>query len=381
MSALTLGIRLTLLAGRGVPVPLPAKFIELVDSVEVTENSGDRSGFQITFGADRGDPPDLRNYPLLASSALKPFSRVVVVVTFNTTPAVLIDGFVTHQELLPADGTSDARFVVTGEDVSVMMDLEEKTVLRPGQNDMIIATTILAKYAKYGVIPSISRPSGLDQPLPIQRAPAQHDTDLGYLREMAGRYGFVFHVTPGPVPLVNRAYWGPPPWSGTPQPALSVAMNQETNATSISIKNDGLAAAQTSGVIQNPKGNRPQKIDIRSATLPTLSRTPAIRGSNVRKQLLEHADGLTPGQSKALAQGMTNDSVQRVVEVQGELDALAYGGLLRAKKLVGLRGTGMTYDGTYYVSKVTHILRLGECRQKFTLQREGVDAKVPLVRV
>lgn len=377
----TLGIRTTILAGSGVPTPLPASLVELLDSVVISEVSGERSGFQLTFGADRGNPPDLRDYPALAKRALQPFSRVVVLVTFGAIPSVLMDGFVTHQELLPAEGGSDARLVITGEDVSVMMDLEAKAALHPGQNDAVVATKLIAKYARYGLVPLVSVPPGLDQPLPIQRAPAQHGTDLSHLRLLAARYGFVFHVTPGPVAMTNKAYWGPPPWLGLPQPALSVAMNAQTNVTSMTFRHDALAPAKTFGVIQDPQGNKRKTISIKRATIPPLSRKQGIRNSNARTQLLEGADGLTFGRAKALAQGMTNDSVQRTMEVEGELDGLAYGRLLRAKQLVGLRGAGATFDGTYYVRQVTHTLRRGECRARFTLQREGTGAQVPLVRV
>ena len=49
------------------------------------------------------------------------------------------------------------------------------------------------------------------------------------LREMAARYGYVFYITPGPAPMTNTAYWGPPIRAGIPQRALSVNMGPETN--------------------------------------------------------------------------------------------------------------------------------------------------------
>ena len=43
------------------------------------------------------------------------------------------------------------------------------------------------------------------------------------------------------------------------------------------------------------------------------------------------------------------------------------------------RGAGFSYDGDYYVKSVTHSIRLGEYKQRFTLTREGIGATVPMV--
>jgi len=67
------------------------------------------------------------------------------------------------------------------------------------------------------------------------------------------------------------------------------------------------------------------------------------------------------------------------IEAHGEVDSVKYGKVLRARKLVGVRGAGTSYDGFYYVRKVTHTLRPGEYRQSFTLSRDGTGALLPVV--
>jgi hypothetical protein len=42
---------------------------------------------------------------------------------------------------------------------------------------------------------------------------------------------------------------------------------------------------------------------------------------------------------------------------------------------VDVRGVGKSYDGTYYVSQVTHRIKRGEYKQTFTLTREGRGSK------
>jgi hypothetical protein len=52
-----------------------------------------------------------------------------------------------------------------------------------------------------------------------------------------------------------------------------------------------------------------------------------------------------------------------------------YGGLLKARQLVGVRGAGEAYDGLYFVRSVTTSMKRGEMKQNFTLSR---NALIPL---
>ena len=73
----------------------------------------------------------LMDYPLVMLPSLRPFSRVLVILTFNGVPSVLMDGIITDQQLVPSNEPGESTFTITGEDVSVMMDLEEKSVEHP----------------------------------------------------------------------------------------------------------------------------------------------------------------------------------------------------------------------------------------------------------
>ena len=51
---------------------------------------------------------------------------------------------------------------------------------------------------------------------------------------------------------------------------------------------------------------------------------------------------------------------------------MRYGQLLKARRLVGLRGVGEAFDGLYYVKSVTSTIKRGEFKQNFTLTRNGL---------
>ena len=53
---------------------------------------------------------------------------------------------------------------------------------------------------------------------------------------MAQRYSYAFYIAPGPIPLTNTAYWGPPKRLDLPQRALSVNLGSDTNVDSISFR-------------------------------------------------------------------------------------------------------------------------------------------------
>ena len=60
------------------------------------------------------------------------------------------------------------------------------------------------------------------------------------------------------------------------------------------------------------------------------------------------------------------------VTCEGSLDVTRYGGVLKARQLVGVRGAGPAFDGLYYVKSVTHKIKRGEYKQDFTLTRNGL---------
>jgi len=373
-----LGTYLTLLIGPTVPVPASPQMLEALDRVEVTHNDSGRSGFQITFRIGRG-ATDILDYGLLASPQLRPFSRVVMVVTFNALPQVLMDGIVTRQEVNPGDEPGTSTLTLTGEDVSVMMDLEEKSVEHPAQDETVIALKIIATYAQYGLIPVVIPPLMIDPPIPTERTPVQQGTDLAYLNEMAARHAYTFYVTPGPAPMTNTAYWGPPQRLGIPQRALSVNMGPASNVSSINFSYDGLAPATVSGSVQDRTLNQSMPVQTFASTRVPLVSMPAwlTQGRTRTEQFRQ--SGVNTLQAYGRAQAQTDSSNDQVVTATGDLDAAVYEGLLQPRGLVGLRGAGFNYDGFYYVKSVSHTISGGAYKQRFTLTREGTGAISPVV--
>lgn len=375
----TLGIHLTLLIGPTVAAPAPRLLTEALYSVEVTHSDDQRSGFQIGFRVGRSGATDLLGSALLSSPLIKAFNRVILVVTFNARPRVLIDGIITDFQFSPGSEPGTSTLTLTGEDVSLMMDMDEKSAQHPAQDETIIALKLIASYAQYGLIPLVIPPLMIDPPIPLERIPVQQGTDLAYLKQMAARYGYIFYVKPGPAPFTNTAYWGPPTRVGIPQAALSVNMGPNTNVNSIQFQNNALVPSNITGYIQDRMTNASIPVETFASLRLPLAALPAWMANlpNVqRKQFRE--SGLNFMQAYARAQGMKEAS-NDVVTATGELDALRYNNLLEPHRLVGLRGAGYLYDGFWYVKQVKHVIRKEEYKQSFTLTREGVGSTTPMV--
>ena len=374
-----LGVRLTMLAGPTVPVPIPLPFAEALVSAEVTHEDEGRSGFQVQFAVGRGRQ-DVLDYALLQLPLLRPGMRVILVVTFGPVPAVLMDGIITNQQLAAGDAPGTATLTVTGEDVSVMLDVHERSAEHPAQSEMVIAAKLIAQYAQYGLVPMVIPPPTLDMPIPIERIPVQQGTDLAYLQEMAARFGYVFYVLPGPAPMMNTAYWGPPIRVGVPQRALSVNMGPNTNVVgSIDFQYDALAPTRIEGQLQDRRSNQTVPVTTFASTRPPLSSQPAWATQPFVRTRQLRESGLDTTQAFARAQGEMDASVDRTLTGTGELDAARYGAMLQPRALVGVRGAGYAHDGLWYVKRVTHSIRRGEYHQRFTLLREGLGSITPAV--
>jgi hypothetical protein len=116
------GIHLTLMIGPVLAVPAPKAVIDAVQTVQVTSGK-DKSGFQITFGVSKNS---VLLTTMLPAGYFDPMlTRVIIAVTMGGLPTVLMDGIVTRQELSPSSEPGQSTLTITGEDLSVLMDVVE----------------------------------------------------------------------------------------------------------------------------------------------------------------------------------------------------------------------------------------------------------------
>ena len=120
------GLRLSILAGPTVPLPLPAAFTVRWRSARVTETDEERSAFTLDLRRRAVRTAARHSTAPMLTSPVVTGARVVLVVTFGVVPSVLMDGIVTSVELTPGDEPGAATYTATGEDVSLLLDRVEK---------------------------------------------------------------------------------------------------------------------------------------------------------------------------------------------------------------------------------------------------------------
>ncbi|MCI0397893.1 MAG: hypothetical protein L0332_30205 [Chloroflexi bacterium] len=368
-------IRLTLLMGPIVPVPVPKAFIDALVSVEVRNAAGEPSGFQLTFTfSNKSALVPL----LLLLGQIGPFIRTIIVVTVNGTPHVLMDGVVVQHQVTPNVETGQATLTVTGSDLTAVLAYVDFTgIPYPAMPAEARVAFILLKYAAFGIVPLIIPSLFLDVPIPISRIPTHQGKDLEYINRLAGEVGYVFYIEPGPAPGVNVAYWGPEIKVGVPQPALNVNMDAHTNVESLSFTFNGASKVMPIVFIQNEETKVPIPIPIPdiSPLNPPLGLIPPFPA---RFEMMTNTANLNPAQAIALGlaeAAKTSDAVTGT----GTLDVLRYGRILKARGLVGVRGAGDAFNGLYFVKSVTHKIQRGQYKQDFTLTRNGLVSTVPRV--
>ena len=367
------GLYLSLMIGPAVPVPALEPVIEALTAIQVTVSSGQRSGFQLTFAIGKNS---LLNQTLLLAGYFDPAIRVIIVVTINGMPAVLMDGVITRQDLAPSNNAGQSTLTITGEDLTRMMDLTDSSGIPfPAMPREGRVALILAKYAIFGIIPKIIPSVLIDVPIPTKETPGQQGTDLNYINKLADDVGYVFYIDPGPLPGANVGYWGPEVKVGVPQPALNINMDAQSNVESLSFGYDGFSKTQyTLRVLLDDEKT--------TLTIPVPDVTPVnpLLGAKpippYRAETLADTDNLSTQQ--VAAQGLAKASQSAdVISASGQLDVIRFGQPLKARQLVGVRGAGVMYDGLYYVKSVTHNIKRGEYKQSFTLSRNALVSMTP----
>jgi hypothetical protein len=302
-------------------------------------------------------------------------------VTIGGVPEVLVDGIITRQEMAPSNAAGGSVLTITGEDLSVLMGVVELTgIPYPAMPVPAIVLTVLARYAAFGVIPIVIPPLFGDNPSPTEKIPTQNGTDLDYIKQLAARCGYAFYLEPGPAPGTSTAYFGPKinAKNPIPQRALNVNMDHHTNVESLSFSLDGLAKKIVVVNILDPVTKKiviPVPLPNIDILNPPLGARPTPP-SKIEFSKEEAKETTVMALLKAMARSAGSGDA---ITGTGALNVLRYGRPLRARRTVGVRGAGVTYDGLYYVKSVTHNIKRGEYKQSFALSRDGLVSPTPVV--
>ncbi len=366
-----LGIRVVLWMGNTVPLPAPSPLLQALTEVKVTNDAARGDVFEMTFAMGRQAGAD---YAILLTGVVDTFNRVIIGVVLGASAEPLIDGIITEHHLVPSNEPGKGTLTVRGRSVLMMLDLEDKNQTFQNMTDSMMVYQVLAPYAQYGILPvNITQTTTIR--IEIEGNTHQHEHDLGFLRRLARKNGFVFYIEPLTFGF-SDAYFGPELRVGMIQPGLKMNMGPATNLREISFGNDGLAPTSASGSYVEPISKTAIPIPaVPALRMPPLSANPVSARRTTR--LRQSANQDAPEALLTALAASTNSP--EAVTAHGTVDGLRYGAVLRARHLVCIRGVGQSYDGLFYLHRVTHTIKPhGDYSQQFSVRREGTGSLLPI---
>ena len=372
------GFYLSLLMGKFNADPVPQAVIDAMTDVQVVSTVGAQTGFELKFTVGKSSTISTN---LLPSGFFEPRTRVILGITVNGTADVIMDGIITEQSLAPSSDPGKSVLTVTGLDLTALMDFIDLTGFPyPALPAFAIVDLILAKYLPFGVIPLVI-PNILSMIVnPLERFALQKGTDFQYVSHLAARFGYVFHLDPGPKIGKSIAYWGPDISSfASPQRPMTINMDSATNVESLNFSYDGLLPRQYIVTILEQHTGIPipipvPNIDLLKAPLAKHAPTP------IKIEILTDVANKNPIEAALIGFGAllkTSDCITG----SGSLDVNRFGSVLKARRKAQVRCAGASYDGLYYVKSVTHSIKRGEYKQSFTLARGGYGSSVSTVTI
>ena len=277
----------------------------------------------------------------------------------------LIDAYVieTNTDFSNEPGRSMLRVVAM--DPSVLMNLEEKVREWPDMADSAVASDI---FGEYGFEPDVEQTQPSRQE--VDHKAIQRGTDIQFLRQLAGRNGYECYVETNAGDGRPKAHFHKERLEESAQGVLSVNMGRATNVDKFKARYDMLrpTTAQATGLDAETRSDQPAQAE--SASQRVLGGASALGGERPRRVLLSRTGLAETGELQTLAQAVVDQS-SWAITAEGELSTVAYGGVLRAKRPVEVRGAGRQFSGTYYVERVLHVIRGDGYTQRFSLRRNA----------
>jgi phage protein D len=312
---------------------------------------------------------DGSGWTLLDESLFTRLANLELSVTVGSGSAVpLINAYVVEVDTDFSDRPHGSELVVTAMDPTVLMHLDEKVKPWPNMMDSDVASSIFSD-ASYKFTPVVESTKWSRQE--NDHTLIQRGTDIQFLRHLAHRNGFECFVEMNDAGEIE-GHFHPPKHDAQPQGTLTVNMGSATNVNRFRAKFDMLSPATAKAITLDPDDKSKQKGQADNATQADgMGEQATVPADRPRTMLLSQLGMAQAGEVQRFAQSVVDRSSWSIV-AEGEVNTVAYGGTLKAKQPVMVRGVGRQFSGRYYVERVLHqIGGDGSYSQKFTLRRNA----------
>lgn len=312
---------------------------------------------------------DGSGWTLLDDAMFTRLANVKLSVTVGSGSAIpLISAYVIQVDTNFSSGPNASELIVTGMDPTVLMHLDETVKPWANMKDSDVATAIFTdpKY-KFSTSVEDTKWSRHENESTLM----QRGTDIQFLQHLAKRNGYECFVD------LNDAgdpegHFHPPKHDEQPQGTLTVNMGNATNVNRFRARFDMLGPVTAKATTLDPDDKSAQQGQADETTQADgMGDAPTVPADRPRTVLLSQLAMAQAGEVQRFAQAVVDRSSWSII-ADGEVNTVAYGGVLKAKKPVMVRGAGRTFSGRYYVERVLHTIASdGTYVQRFTLKRNA----------
>ncbi|MGH7516511.1 MAG: phage late control D family protein [Gemmatimonadales bacterium] len=348
-------------------VPASEDLLQAIQQIEVEDHAAmaDMLRLRVVIGIKDGCAGwsfvDDRVFGRLANARLS-------VAVGSGRAETLINAFIIETNASFANQPGTSVLNVVAMDPTVLMNLEEKVKRWPNMADSDVANAVFSS-PDYKFTPIVDVTKWKRQE--NEQTLMQRGTDIQFLQQLAQRNGFECYVETNGRTGQVEGHFHAPRLDQPPQGVLSVNLRDATNVNTFSARYDMLRPATAQATNLDIASRSDQQARVTASALSSLGKNTALEAQHQRRVLPSQTGLARTGELQAYAQALVDQSALAIT-ADGELNTVAYGGILRAKRPVLVRGAGQQFSGTYYVERVHHVLTADSYKQSFTLRRNAL---------
>jgi phage protein D len=340
------------------------ELVSAIQQVEVEDHAELAGILRLRLGV--GVRPDGSGWTVLDDATFTRLAPVkLTAIAGSSGSQTLIDGFVIETSISFGAEPGKSVLTVVAMDGSVLMNLEEKVKRWPATSDSDIAQTIFGDYGFATQVTATPQAHQEEQQTTMQRG-----TDIQFLQYLARRNGYECYVEADVQSGQNTGHFHPPETQQQPVGVITVNLGEATNVDTFQLRYDMLRPVHAKVTGVEIEDASEQAIAADSASLQLLGKDATVPSDKPRTVLIAQTGLGYGGDWQTLAQAVVDRS-SWAVTAEGELNTATFGAILRAKRIVNVRGIGRTFSGTYSIQRVLHTFTSDGHKQRFTLRRNA----------
>jgi phage protein D len=347
--------------------PASAQVLDAIKQIDVEDHAEMADMLRLRLACTVKE--DGSGWTLLDDDVFPRLTRLGLSITVGSGRAIpLVDAYVIETTAQLSNDPGGSVLTVVAMDPTVLMYLEEKVKAWPSMADSDVASAVFSDQA-YGFTPVVEATNYTRDE--NDHTLTQRGTDIEFLRQLAERNGYECFVELNPSSGAVEGHFHPPRHDAQPQGVLTVNMGASTNVNRFAARFDMLAATTAKATTLDVEDASDQGGSAEETSHTGLGGETSTSTDRPRTVLLRGLGMGKAGEVQRYAQAVVDRSAWAIV-AEGELNTVAYGGVLRAKRPVMARGAGRAFSGRYYVERVLHTIKAdGSYVQRFTLRRNA----------